>query len=106
MADVVELRVHGVGGTSPEGMLGEGSSAAVIRVAGSNKDGFYARLRQPSVEGYSWGKLTSGKRAQVFWLFLLPFTILNAAGWSLPPMSQGERADVARRPIRGRAGWA
>lgn len=72
MSEVVEVRVHGVGGTSPAGMLGESSDTKVIRAAGTKLDGFYKRLDDPTVEGYSWGGLTSGKWAQAFWILLLP----------------------------------
>jgi hypothetical protein len=91
MSEVVEMRVHGVGGTSPEGMLGESSDSKVIRAAGTKLDGFYKRLDDPKVEGYSWGGLTSGKWAQAFWILLLPFTLLNVAGWTLPPKPTNEK---------------
>ncbi|CAN5523456.1 hypothetical protein BH20ACT23_BH20ACT23_13620 [soil metagenome] len=46
----------------------------------------------PRSRGNSWGGLTSGKWAQAFWILLLPFTLLNVAGWALPPKYEGRRA--------------
>lgn len=85
MPETIELRVHGVGGSTPEGLLGEGSEAALARVAGEGATAFYARRRDPHVEGYVWGRLTSGGLVQPIWLMLLPFTLVNVAGWMHAP---------------------
>jgi hypothetical protein len=93
----LELRIHGVHGTSPDSMLGLGTGSAE-QVAG---DGLTGIFRSPdgtlpyrelpdevAVEAYSWGALTSGiggflgwvKRA--LWLLLLPFALVNLAYWA------------------------
>ena len=46
---------------------------------------FIARRDDETIEGYDWGNLTSGSGTQPFWVLLLPFTVLNAAGWMHPP---------------------
>lgn len=46
---------------------------------------FIARRDDTTVEGYDWGGLTSGSSQQPFWVLLLPFTVLNVAGWMHPP---------------------
>lgn len=89
MAEVVELRVHGVGGTPPQDLLGEPRPGGMVRVAGEGKSAFFARLRDGRrVEGYAWGALTSSGAVQPLWIFLLPFTLVNVAGWMLPPRSE------------------
>ncbi|MEO7351872.1 MAG: hypothetical protein ABIR34_09865 [Marmoricola sp.] len=95
--ETVELRVHGVHGTSPGAMLGvEGSE--VGQVAGDGLTGIY-RANGPlpyrdltetgvSVEAYSWGALTSGVQGflgwvkRALWLILLPFALVNLAYWA------------------------
>ena len=89
--DVVELRVHGVSGTPPEDLL---DRQLVRQVAGDKIAGFYRpRLREewrdrpsndpasddepystvaevnapPTLEGYSWGGLTSGSPSRALW---------------------------------------
>ena len=96
--EVVELRVHGVHGTSPATMLGV-EPGDVRQVAGDNLTGCYRsksgelpyrRLQglPISVEAYSWGTLTSGVRGlfgwiqRALWLLLLPFALANLAYWS------------------------
>ncbi|MFT3874732.1 MAG: hypothetical protein QM714_19125 [Nocardioides sp.] len=97
--EVVELRVHGVHGTSPQSMLGLRSDQ-VAQVAGDRLTGiFRARpgvalpLRdladtRVSVEAYSWGALTSGARGalgwvwRALWLLLLPFALANLSYWA------------------------
>jgi len=101
--DVVELRVHGVSGTPPEDLL---DRQLVRQVAGDKIAGFYRpRLREewrdrpsndpasddepystvaevnapPTLEGYSWGGLTSGSPSRALWLVLLPFSLANLA---------------------------
>jgi hypothetical protein len=89
----LEIRVHGVHGTSPTSMLGVEAS----QVAGDNLTGLY-RGRKPlpyrtlrsgtAVEAYSWGSLTSGVQGllgwvgRVLWLTLLPFALVNVAYWA------------------------
>jgi hypothetical protein len=93
--DVMELRVHGVSGTTPESLL---NCPDVVQVAGDKTSGFF-RPRQladrcdvaldsdglkpagagPELEGYSWGGLTSGAPSRALWLLLLPFTLANVA---------------------------
>jgi hypothetical protein len=91
MPEVFELRVHGVGGTPPEGLLGEPRPGGLVRVGGDGKSAFFARLREGrKVEGYAWGPLTSSGLVQPLWIFLLPFTMLNIAGWMLPPKSEAK----------------
>ncbi len=85
MHDVVELRVHGVGGGSPESLLGV-ASPETVRVAGEGPTGFWARRSQRRVEGYWWGRLTSAPVLQPLWIILLPFTLLNLAGWMHQPL--------------------
>lgn len=85
----LELRIHGVLGSSPEAALG---SPHVRMVAGSKLVGFYRRTYPdgvtpppaPAVEAYSWGNLTAGAAARAFWLLLLPFTLVNTAFWMRP----------------------
>ena len=110
--EIVELRVHGVHGTSPGTMLGLGDSE-VGQVAGDKLTGIYRPRKgvdlpyrdlegtSVSVEAYSWGALTSGiqgffgwvKRA--LWLLLLPFAMANLAYWA--------RLELARPT--GQARW-
>jgi len=89
---VTELRVHGVGGTPPDAVLGD---LAPEQVSGDAIAGFYrssdhrasdrdreARLDvDRHVEVYSWGGLTSQSKVRVLWLVLLPFLFANLAGW-------------------------
>ena len=89
---VTELRVHGVGGTPPDAILGD---LAPEQVSGDAIAGFYrssdhrvgdgdrdARLdADRHVEVYSWGGLTSQSKVRVLWLALLPFLLANLAGW-------------------------
>ncbi|HEY0451048.1 hypothetical protein [Actinophytocola sp.] len=103
---VVELRVHGLMGTTPESLV---SSVAAVDVAG---DGV-GRLVQPAdrllrpapgpmlraegqsvprvVEGYVWGGMTSGGAVKAAWALLFPFSLANVAHWMLPPMPSGHR---------------
>ncbi len=95
----IELRVHGVSGTTPEALLDRQS---VSQVAGDKIAGFYRpRLesertdqapnpfaprqeRAPELEGYNWGGLTSGSPGRALWLLLLPFTLINVAPRARP----------------------
>jgi hypothetical protein len=87
MPEVVELRVHGVGGGSPESLLGV-DEAETVRVAGEGPTGYWARRSQRGVEGYWWGRLTSAPLLQPLWIVLLPFTLLNVAGWMHQPLDE------------------
>jgi hypothetical protein len=78
---VTRILVHGVGGSAPEDLL---STAEVERVAGDHVAGFY-RTREASgpitTEAYVWGGLTSRGASQALWLLVLPFALVNVAGW-------------------------
>ena len=80
-----ELRVHGVGGSPGPRLLGFDLPTSV-EVVGEGVDGsvVIARRDDETIEGYDWGDLTSGSGMQALWVFLLPFTVLNAAGWMHP----------------------
>jgi hypothetical protein len=91
MPDVIELRVHGVGGGSPEGLLGEPTAGHTVRVDGDDPAGFYARRSDRSIEGYWWGRLTGAAAVQPLWIVLLPFTLLNVAGWMHQPLVRWDR---------------
>ncbi|HEY4021930.1 MAG TPA: hypothetical protein VGM75_24815 [Pseudonocardiaceae bacterium] len=101
---VVELRVHGILGTTPEDLV---DAVAAVDVAGDGKGRLVRpadRLRRPApgpvlkaegrplprtVEGYVWGGLTSGGAAKAIWALLFPFSLANMASWMLPPVSEG-----------------
>jgi hypothetical protein len=84
LSGLTELRVHGVGGTPPENLLGEPSA---VLVAGDQIAGFYRGSDRKvgevirHVEAYSWGGLTSRSSSRAWWLLLLPFAFVNVAGW-------------------------
>lgn len=103
--ETVELRVHGVHGTSPGVMLGV-DNGAVGQVAGDGLTGIYrakdGRLpyrdlssSKVSVEAYSWGALTSGVQGflgwvkRALWLILLPFALVNLAYWARIELARG-----------------
>ena len=108
---ILEIRVHGVHGTTPVSMLG---STEVGQVAGDGLTGLYRTRdglvpnrtlpKNMAVEAYSWGNLTSGvggllgwvRRAG--WLFLLPFALANLAYWAPPELADG--TGPARRTAR------
>ena len=101
---VVELRVHGILGTTPEDLV---DAVAAVDVAGDGKGRLVRpadRLRRPApgpvlkaegrplprtVEGYVWGGLTSGGVAKAIWALLFPFSLANMASWMLPPTPDG-----------------
>lgn len=88
----VELRVHGVSGTPPESLLGhphvkqvagDGYSRYFRPVGGDNKE--LTADDGHIVEGYHWGQFTSGSWRAGLWLVLVPFGLINAAQFMLPP---------------------
>ncbi|MGH8926723.1 MAG: hypothetical protein ACRDWH_00105, partial [Acidimicrobiia bacterium] len=100
LTEPVELRVHGVGGASPEILLGHPHP---VLVAGDDTAGFY---RPSSIEGetsgleaYSWGGITSRSGSRALWLLVLPFALSNAAGFM---MRRGDtlRLRLARSLLR------
>jgi hypothetical protein len=88
MPEVVELRIHGVGGATAEALLGVESPADTVQVAAEGPSTFHARRSDRRVEGYVWGRLTSRALLQPLWLFLLPFTLMNVAAWMHLPNDQ------------------
>ena len=106
-AGTIELRVHGVSGTPPEGLLRD----RAIKVAGGPTTGFFrvsddvgrrlSRRAPGFVEAYSWGGLTSGSRLRsALRLLLLPFALINVAGWMLPGVVR-DGDDAPSRPREG-----
>ncbi|MER5268779.1 hypothetical protein ABTZ99_42480 [Actinosynnema sp. NPDC002837] len=101
---VVELRVHGVQGTTPQSLV---DAVAAVDVAGDGLGRIVRpadRLRRPApgpvlqaagrpvtrvVEGYVWGAMTSGGWAKATWALLFPFSLANVAHWMLPPTPTG-----------------
>src|SRR3954454_12878333 len=94
----VELRIHGVSGTPPEVML---ESEHVQQVAGDAwgrffrpQDGVHREVQTDphrTLEGYHWGKYTSGSAMKGLWLLLIPFGMVNAAAFMLPEPGPGRR---------------
>jgi hypothetical protein len=115
--EIVELRVHGVHGTSPASMLGV-TDGEVGQVAGDGLTGIYRTkdgtlpLRDldgthVSVEAYSWGALTSGVQGflgwvrRALWLVLLPFALVNLAYWARLGLGRrGGQAQWGARAVR------
>lgn len=97
---VVELRVHGILGTTGDELT---DSVASVDVAGDGVGRIVRpadRLLRPVagpalrvgdrsvpriVEGYVWGGMTSGGLAKAAWALLFPFALANVAHWMLPP---------------------
>ena len=80
----VELRVHGVSGTPPESMLG---TPHVEQVAGDDYSRYFTTDPKPTdreLEGYHWGRFTSGTWRHALTLLFLPFGMVNAAPFMLP----------------------
>jgi hypothetical protein len=100
---VVELRVHGVQGTTPQSLV---DAVAAVDVAGDGLGRIVRpadRLRRPGpgpvlqaegrpvtrvVEGYVWGAMTSGGWSKATWAVLFPFSLANVAHWMLPPVPE------------------
>ncbi|GAA4862187.1 hypothetical protein [Saccharopolyspora cebuensis] len=103
---VVELRVHGILGTTPDELT---ESVASVDVAGDGVGRIVRpadRLLRPVpgpmlsagdrsvpriVEGYVWGGMTSGGLSKASWALLFPFALANVAHWMLPPARPGHR---------------
>ena len=97
---VTEIRIHGVGGATPQSMLGDPDPRLV---SGDRVAGFYrtADTQGRHVEAYSWGGLTSRSRTRALWILLLPFLLTNLAGW-MAPARAASGADDERRPPTSR----
>ncbi|MGH3432759.1 MAG: hypothetical protein ACRDQB_07990, partial [Thermocrispum sp.] len=101
-ARVVELRVPGLVGITGEQLL---DSVAAVTVAGDESGELVRpadRLRRPApgpvlqalgrslprtLEGYLWGKMTSGGAVKAAWALLFPFSLANVAHGMLPAPS-------------------
>ncbi|MEP6559583.1 MAG: hypothetical protein ABJD68_00705 [Nakamurella sp.] len=104
LSGVTEIRVHGVGGSSPIDLLEDPSPQ---QVSGDRIAGFYRTKDRDNVhvEAYSWGGLTSRSRFRVLWLLLLPFMLANLAGWMADPRTpKTQRSDPAERGVVSRLG--
>ncbi|WP_428985944.1 hypothetical protein [Streptomyces pyxinicus] len=83
--------MHGVGGTTPEKMLGD---PRTVRITGDDTAAVFRRAADagpgrrpgpgPVREAYVWCNLTSGDGSRALWLLLLPFMVVNLAHWMRP----------------------
>lgn len=95
-----ELRIHGVSGSPGPRLLGFESLSAVKTLDPLDSDTGNCVVRrrrdtqQGVIDGFDWGNVHASGRV-AFWIFLLPFTLVNAAGWMLP--KRRERTDGGPR---------
>ncbi|GHA48766.1 hypothetical protein GCM10010329_83910 [Streptomyces spiroverticillatus] len=102
-APALELLVHGVGGATPEEMLGD---PRTTRVTGDSTAAVFRRTEdvdaedrprdyrdKPIPEAYVWSNLTSGNGIRALWLLLLPFMVVNLAHW-MRPTTEGKARTV------------
>ena len=75
--------MHGIGGTSAQSMLGAPAGAPLVPLwpARSNASADLWSGDDPDVAAFHWAPLTSGSKWFVLWPLLLPFTLLNVAGF-------------------------
>ncbi|WP_301304466.1 hypothetical protein [Streptoalloteichus tenebrarius] len=48
-----------------------------------------------TVEGYVWGRMTSGGWSKATWALLFPFSMANVAHWMLPPARENNKTNTA-----------
>jgi hypothetical protein len=96
----IEMRIHGVSGTSAVDLL----QAQPV----SADDDPSTDLTRPADTGgwtraFRWASLTSGQPASASWILLLPYMLSNLAGWALPARNSAlrHRVDVALVRIVG-----
>ncbi|MDH3248643.1 MAG: hypothetical protein OEQ47_06760, partial [Acidimicrobiia bacterium] len=96
----IELRIHGVSGTSAVDLL---QARPVPADTDPDTD-----LTKPADTGgwtraFRWASLTSGQPASASWILLLPYMLSNLAGWALPRRTSEprHRVDVALVRIVG-----
>lgn len=88
---VVEVRIHGVGGEPADRLLGDPPHP--ILVAGDDISGFHVPgapneqldLPERGRRALSWGGNTSGSWKNALWILLLPFSLMNVAGYMHRP---------------------
>jgi hypothetical protein len=90
----MELRVHGIGGPAPASVLGCPPNASVVswRSGSDARSVVRCKAGDRDVHLYHWSPLTSGSRSFALWPLLLPYTLVNVAGYMAPPgRSEGRR---------------
>lgn len=93
----IELRVHGVSGTSAVDLL---QSRPVVADDDPDTD-----LTKPADTGdwtraFRWSSLTSGDPKSATWILLLPYMLANVAGWALPPRHSLRRHQLDVAAVR------
>ncbi|HVR33312.1 MAG TPA: hypothetical protein VMS74_11485 [Acidimicrobiia bacterium] len=97
----VELRIHGVSGTPADRVLGA-ASGSDERFAAEPATVLRRLDGDDTVLAYRWASQTSGTAGSSMWLLLVPYMLLNLAGWALPPATdQRHRLSVAAIRISG-----
>lgn len=98
-----ELRIHGVSGTPNDLMVG-GPVAADDRFNADPPTVYRPENGDGRLLVYRWASATSGTAASALWLLLVPYMLVNLAGWALPPATdQRHRLSVAAVRIAGLA---
>lgn len=102
--DVLELRVHGVGGAPATENL---ETPNVLQVAGDERAGFYrawypggSAKGMPRREAYCWGQLDYGSWWSALWPMLLPFGLINPAYWMLPARNRFSPGNLSGPVLR------
>jgi hypothetical protein len=95
LGGTVELRIHGMGGQTPEEQL---EDPHPVQIGGDRIAGFFRndKVSDHHLEGYSWGGLTSRDSVRALWVILLPFALANVAGYLMPRGGGGRHARYRR----------
>lgn len=78
----IELRIHGVSGTSAVDLL---EARPVAADTDPRVDLTKPAPTGPWTRAFRWSSLTSGDARSAAWILLLPYMLANLAGWALPP---------------------
>jgi hypothetical protein len=81
-----------------------GPVAVDDRLRGGSVDGLPTGDGDGRLLAYRWASRTSGTAGSAMWLLLVPYMLLNLAGWALPPASdRRHRSRWPRSDRRARA---
>lgn len=86
--EILELRIHGIGGAPPPTNL---TTPHTVQVAGDDTAGFHrpwypggSAVGRARREAYCWGGLNTRATSRALWLLLVAFMLVNVAHWALP----------------------